>query len=85
MKSGRRPAHEEMNLQRGFITTRQLSNLTGVSLDMLGWWARSEFISTAFVVGKDRGSRRVFLERVAVSQVTKLLEAIRACPYEHKT
>lgn len=83
--SGRRPAHVEMNLQRGEVSSRQLSDLTGVSMRTLDWWAKSGILVPARQDGKGKGSRRVYRETVAVDDVKHLVLAIRACPYEHKT
>ncbi len=82
--SGRKPAHEEMKLRKGDISTRQLSGISGVSMRTLDTWVKAGFITTAYVDGEGKGSRRVFKKTVAVHEVTSLIEAMQACPYEHK-
>ncbi len=85
---GRRPAHEEMNLRKGYISTRQLSDLTGVSMRLLDYWLKSEIIVPHHVEGDEghgKGSRRVFREDVAVPQVYRISRAVAACPYGHKS
>lgn len=54
-------------------------------MDTLHYWTKSGFISTAYVDGEGKGSRRVFRETVAVYEVTNLIQALQACPYNHKT
>lgn len=82
--SGRRPAHEEMRLKRGEISSRQLSDITGVSMGTLHTWVVTGFITVARVDGEGKGSRRVFKESVAVDEVRAVVRGVRACPYEHK-
>ena len=87
-QSGRRPANEEMKLRKGEISTRQLSDITGVSMKMLGNWIKSEIIVPHRIEGDQshgKGSRRVFREEVAVQQVSRVSRAVAACPYNHKT
>lgn len=83
--SGRKPAHVEMRLKKGHISTRQLSTITGVSMRTIDYWTKVGFITTAYIDGEGKGSRRVYKETVAVHEVTNLIEAMQACPYEHKT
>lgn len=82
--SGRRPAHEEMKLKRGLISTRQLSGITGVSMGTLDKWTIAGFITVDYVDGEGKGSRRVFRESLAVDEVRAVVRGVRACPYEHK-
>lgn len=83
--SGRKPAHVEMKLKKGHISTRQLSTITGVTMDTLNYWTKVGFITTAYIDGEGKGSRRVYREQVAVHEVTDLVQALEACPYSHKT
>ncbi len=82
--SGRKPAHVEMRLKKGMISSRQLSTITGVSMETLHYWTKKGFITTAYIDGEGKGSRRVFREQVAVNEVTDLVQALQACPYDHK-
>ena len=54
-------------------------------MDTLHYWTKAGFITTAYIDGEGKGSRRVYKEAVAVHEVTNLIEALQACPYEHKT
>lgn len=83
--SGRRPAHEEMKLRKGEISTRQLSSETGVSMHTLDQWTNAGFITMAYVDGEGKGGRRVYKEKVAVLEVIELIRVIGNCPYGHKT
>lgn len=83
--SGRKPAHVEMKLKKGHVSTRQLSTITGVSMGTLHYWTKAGFITTAYIDGEGKGSRRIYKEAVAVHEVTGLIEALQACPYDHKT
>ncbi len=82
--SGRRPAHEEMKLKKGMISSRQLSEITGVTMGTLDTWTVAGFITVAYVDGEGKGSRRVFRGSVAVPEVEAVIAGVRACPYEHK-
>ncbi len=84
--SGRRPAHEELRLRRGEISSRQLSDTTGVSMSTLDAWTKSGWVTVARRVdGKGKGSRRIFNEAVAVDEVDLVVQVLEACPYNHKT
>ena len=83
--SGRQPAHVEMKLKKGMISSRQLSEITGVTMETLQKWIRTGFVTVAYVDGEGKGSRRVFRESVAVDEVRGVIQAVGACPYEHKT
>ncbi len=82
-KSGRRPAHVELKLKRGHISSRQLSEMTGVSMSTLDAWTNAGFVKTAYVVGEGKASRRVY-KKSAIYEVSKVSQAMQACPYEHK-
>ncbi len=84
MVQGRKPAHEELNLKGGMISSRQLSEITGVTMGTLEKWVASRFITVAYVVGEGKASRRVYEESVAVPEVESVIAGVRACPYEHK-
>jgi len=84
MVQGRKPAHEEMKLRKGYISSRQLSEMTGVSMGTLDTWTVTGFITVAYVDGEGKGSRRVFRESVAVPEVESVIAGVRGCPYEHK-
>lgn len=81
--SGRRPAHEELKLKRGQISSRQLSEMTGVSMSMIDQWTNAGFITPVYVDGEGKGARRVF-KKSTIYEISKIAQAMQACPYEHK-
>lgn len=84
-KSGRRPAHEEMKLKKGQLSSRQVSEQAGVSMGMLDWWAKKGFLDYAHdQIGEGKGSRRVWT-KMAPWGVKDLVNRLDACPYDHKT
>lgn len=83
MNQGRRPAHEEMKLLPGFISTRQLSEATEIDQDLIDMWTRAGLIQPAQHIGEGKGSRRVWLVEQA-EEILQLRERITACPYEHR-
>ena len=82
--SGRQPAHVELRLKKGMISSRQLSEITGVTMGTIHSWTKSGFITVAYVDGEGKGSRRVYSESVAVDEVRDVIQVVGACPYGHK-
>ena len=86
MSSGRRPAHEEMDLEEGMISSRQLSERTGVSMRQLDWWVKAGFL-IPHQAGIGKGSRRLWRESMVetIAGHGGLVDRMKACPYDHKT
>ncbi len=87
-RQGRRPASEEMRLRRGRITSRQVSEQSGVPYPRIDYWTKVGFLKTTSHRGEKghgKGSRRVFNEATIFDDLDDLIERMQACPYEHKT
>ena len=83
--SGRRPAHEEMKLRRGQLSSRQVSDQTGVGMRTLDWWAQKGFLDSVHHNDSEgKGSRRVWSKN-APAFVIDLAQHIGDCPYDHNS
>lgn len=82
--SGRRPAHEEMRLKANQLSSRQVADLTKISMARLDWWAKSGFVSPIKVVGEGKGSVRIWHKDI-IWEIKDLAHRLDACPYDHKT
>jgi len=87
MAQGRRPASEEMNLRKGKVTSRQVSEQSGISYARIDYWSKIGFLKVASHRGEKghgKGSRRVFNEDTIFEDLKDLVARMEACPYDHK-